>query len=152
MLTQTQIGALAQELRNDPAGKGYAAHLPESPGTVLQMMTALTESAVQVIRSTTAQAWAATGPYAKIVDAAADPAHPVRASCLLIRETLASGVDIHMGRADVAAMVTAWVNAGVITAAQRDDLFGRATQPASRAFILGLDGLTIEDIISAQEV
>jgi hypothetical protein len=140
---------LRDELTNDPSGKGYAAHLPDSPGTVADLLNAPTESMVKPIKSTTAQAWAATGPYAAIVDAAANAAHPCRASCLVLRETLSSGVDIHVERPDVQQMLAAWVATGICTAAQRDDLLLRALQPASRMEVLGLPPATIDDVIGA---
>jgi hypothetical protein len=140
---------LRDEIHNDPLGKGYLTHLPDSPGTVVDMLNAQTEVMVKVIKSTTAQAWAATGPYAAIVDAANNSTHPCRASCLLIRDTLVSGVDIHMERADVAQMLAAWAATGVITQEQKSDLITRSTQPASRVEVLGLPPATIADVIGA---
>lgn len=37
--------ALQAELANDPAGKGYAAHLPDAPGLVVDLLNAATETA-----------------------------------------------------------------------------------------------------------
>lgn len=140
---------LRDELANDPTGKGYAAHLPDSPGDVAALLNAQTETMVKAIRTTTAQAWAATGPYAAIVDASANASHPCRASCLVLRDSFASGVDIHMERSDVQSMFNAWVTASLITQAQHDDLVARATQPASRMEKLGLPPATVADVIGA---
>lgn len=141
--------SLRDEIHNDPTGKGYMTYLPDSPGTVAEMLNSPTESMVKTIRSTTAQAWAAAGPYAAIVDAANDVNHPCRASCLVLRDTFASGVDIHLERADMIGMLSAWVATSLCTAAQRDDLLARATQPASRMEKLGLPPATIADVIGA---
>lgn len=140
---------LHDELTTDPTSKGYAAHLPDSPGIVADMLNAQTETMVKAIRSTTAQAWAASGPYARIVDASNDTTHACRASCLVLRETLASGVDIHVERSDVQQMLSAWVSTGVCTQAEHDDLIARATQPASRMEVLGLPPATVHDVIGA---
>lgn len=145
----TPRDTLAAELANDPKQKGYAAFLPGSPGTVAAMLNAPTEMMVKPIRSTTAQAWAATGPYATIVDASTNAAHQCRASCLVLRETLASGVDIHVDRTDVQEMLSAWVTTKVCTEAQRVDLLARSQQPASRMEVLGLPPATIDDVIGA---
>lgn len=141
--------SLHDELATDPLGLGYSAHLPDSPGTVADMLNAPTRSIVKAIKSTTAQAWAAGGPYAAIVDASNNTGHPCRSSCLVLRETLASGVDIHLERSDVQQMLAGWVTAGVCTQAQHDDLMSRATQPASRMEELGLPPATIHDVIGA---
>lgn len=125
------------------------ARLPESPGTVADMLNAPTESMVKAIRTTTAQAWAAGGPYSVIVDASNNINHPCRASCLVLRDAFASGVDIHLERPDMINMLAAWVATGVCTVAQHDDLLARATQPASRMEVLGLPPATIADVIGA---
>ncbi|HEX5126509.1 MAG TPA: hypothetical protein VFW00_07190 [Rhodocyclaceae bacterium] len=149
MLTPAQIATLHSELSADPSGKGYAALLPASPGSVVDLLNAPTETMVKAIKTTTAQAWAATGPYSAIVDAASNLQHPCRASCLVLRDSFASGVDIHLERADMQNMLAGWVSASLITAAQRDDLVSRATQSASRMEKLGLPAATINDVIGA---
>lgn len=144
---------LRDELLNDPKGKGYTAHLPGDPEKVAELLRAPTESMVKAIQSTTAQAWAATGPYANIVDASAkkdgQADHPCRASCLVLRDAFASGVPIHMERPDVQGMFSAWVTTGICTQAQADDLYQRSTQPASRAEVLGIPAPTARDILDA---
>lgn len=148
-MTPANLTALKSEVQTDPLAKGYAARLPASPGYVVDMLNAPVHTMVKPIHSTTAQAWAAGGPFSAIVDASNNATHACRASCLVIRETFASGVDIHMERTDVQQMLTAWVTAGVCTAAQRDDLVSRATQPASRAEVLGFGTVTEADLRAA---
>lgn len=148
-MTTAQLAALAAELTIDPLSKGYAALLPASPGAVVDKLNAYTETMVKMIHSTTAQAWAATGPYSAIVDASNNASHLCRASCLVIRDTFASGVDIHLERNDMRTLLDAWVSTSLITATQRDDLLSRATQPASRAEVLGLPGVTEADLRAA---
>ena len=143
------MSALIEELRGDPEGLGYAQFMPDAPGMVVELLNAPTQFMVKAIRSTTAQAWAATGPYANIVDASQDKTHPCRASCLILRDTLASGVDIHMEMPDVQEMFAAWVACGICTQAQADALYARAMQPASRAEVLGLGVATEEQVRNA---
>jgi len=140
---------LSDELRDDPKGLGYAQFMPDAPGKVVELLNEQTQSMLKAIRSTTAQAWAATGPYANIVDASQDKAHPCRASCLMLRDTLASGVDIHMESPDVQEIFAAWVACGICTQEQADVLYARAMQPASRAEVLGLVAVTEEQVRNA---
>jgi len=143
---------LSDELHTDPAGLGYAKFLPAAPGSVVELLNAPTQSMVKAIKSTTAQAWAATGPYANIVDASEEKTHPCRASCLILRDTLASGVDIHMEMPDVQSMFKAWIAAGICTQVQADALYARAMQPASRAEVLGLAVVTEEQVRDAWQM
>lgn len=148
-MTPDQLARLAAEVRNDPVGRGYGAHLPDSPGAVVDLLTALGDFMVGPLRSTTAKAWAATGPYAAIVDASNNVSHPCRASCLVIRDSFSCGDPIHIESSDLQQMLAAWVVSGICTQGQVDDLYERAKQPASRAQVLGLPPITVHDLINA---
>lgn len=148
-MTPAQQLALRNELQNDPKARGYAQFMPDAPGMVVQLLGELVDTMVKAIRSTTGQAWAAAGPYAAIVDAGSNLQHPCRSSCLMLRDTLISGVDIHMDRTDVQTMFAAWVATNVITQAQSNDLYARAVQPASRAEVLGLGSVIEDDVRTA---
>jgi hypothetical protein len=139
--------ALKNEIQNDPTGKGYALHLPDSPGHVVELLNAQTETMIKPLRSSTAKAWAATGPYAAIVDASNTVGHPCRASCLVLRDAFASGDTIYIDMPDMQAMFAGWVLAVLITQSQHDALMALATQPASRAEIVGLQGITEADVL-----
>jgi hypothetical protein len=143
------LNILTDELVNDPAGKGYAAFLPDDPTKVVELLSLQTEMVVRPLRSTTAKAWAASGPYAAIVDASNNTSHPCRASCLVIRDVFASGDQIHIEEADIQGMLAAWVQTGICTQAQVDDLINRAKQPASRADALGIPLPTARDVLDA---
>jgi hypothetical protein len=149
MLGADQLAILRNEVINDPKGRDYVAHLPDSPGLVADMLNAMSDSMVGPLRSTTAKAWAATGPYAAIVDASNNAAHPCRASCLVIRDSFSCGDPIHLESPDLQQMLAAWVAAGICTQVQVEDLYGRAMQPASRAQVLGLPAVTVYDLIDA---
>lgn len=148
-MTPEQLQTLAHEVANDPLGKGYQQHLPLSPGQVVDLLNAQTETMVKPIPSSSAKVWAAAGPYAGIVDAANLADHPCRASCLVVRETFKSGDDIHLDQPEVLAMFDAWVATNVITQAEHDALLARATAAASRAEVLGLPAITEYDLIEA---
>ena len=148
-MTPDQLATLHAEVTNDPKGLGYVACLPHAPGHVVDLLNSLADKAVGPLRSTTAKAWAARGPYARIVDASNDPGHPCRASCLVIRESFACGDMIHVEEADLRDMLSGWVNHGVATQAEVDALYALALQPTSRTQILGLPVPTVSDLIAA---
>jgi hypothetical protein len=149
MSTEEQRQVLRDEVANDPKGLGYATHLPASPGLVVDLLNALTDTALGPLRSTTAKAWAAGGPYARIVDASNDAESPCRSSCLVIRESFACGDPIHVEDPELQAMLAVWVQHGVATQAEVDALYARAQQPVSRVTKLGLGDVTILDLIEA---
>ncbi|MGO4379693.1 hypothetical protein AB4Z19_15565 [Pseudoduganella sp. RAF19] len=149
-MSPEQLNTLRTELHTDPNGIGYAQWLPASPGTVADLLNAQTQSMVKALRTTTAKAWAATGPYAAIVDASNSPNHPCRASCLVIRDAFMAGDMIHVELPEMQEMFAGWVTASLITPAQHDDLMARATQAASRAEMLGLPFVTIPDVQEGQ--
>jgi hypothetical protein len=148
-MTPDQLQALCNEVAADPTHKGYQTHLPSSPGLVVDLLNALTETKVKAITTSAAKTWAAAGPYAGIVDASNTAGHSARASCLVIRDAFASGDLIHLDDPSLQNLFAAWVTAGVITQAQHDALIAIATQPASRAEVLGLPFVTEHDLIAA---
>jgi hypothetical protein len=141
--------ALAAELKDDPENLGYAAHLPDDPQRVYDLLTAQTTTMVGPLRSTTAKAWAAAGPYARIYDASLDPANPCRASCLVIRDSFACGDPIHLEDPRLQEMLRAWVQCGIAAQAEVDGLYALATVPASRAEKLGIPVPSNHQIIAA---
>jgi len=148
-MTPAQQTALRAELTNDPKARGYGAHLPGDPARVIELLTAPTETMLGPLRSTTAKAWAARGPYARIVDASNDAAHACRASCLVIRESFACGDMIHVEEGDLQDMLGAWIAHGVATQAEVDALYALAMQPASRGDVIGVPAPSARDIIDA---
>jgi erythromycin esterase-like protein len=96
--------------------------------------------------------WAAGGAYSSSVDASNNVNHPARASCLVVREAFSSGQDIHLGLQTMRDMLDGWVATSVITQAQKDSLLALATQPASRAEVLGFGRVTEQDLRTALEL
>ena len=144
-MTPAQLAALRAEVLNDPAALGYAG-LPS--GTIVHLLTLQNLTAVKAISASVAFSWAALGPYARIVDAAATGSgSPVRAECLVVRDALLAGLDIDMP--NLQPLFTAMVNAGVVTQPEHDALIVLATRPASRLDQIGLPGATEEDLRQA---
>lgn len=74
---------------------------------------------------------AATGIRAAIEDHANNPASPLRASALSLKDLLIGGRGVlDFGVSDNAGTLSAWVTHGGITEAQAAELLAMATQPA----------------------
>jgi hypothetical protein len=150
-MTPEQLQILSSELNEDPLKKGYSTYLLKSPGLVIRLLNSFTESMIAPIPSSLAKVWAASGPYASIVDVSNTVDHPCRASCLVVRETFKASDSIHINQPEVRTMLDAWVATGVITTEQCDALLALAMQPASRAQVLGLPNITEQDLIKLGE-
>jgi hypothetical protein len=148
-MTPEQQAALRAELTDDPAGRGYARFLPDDPSRVVELITAPIATMTGPLRTTTAKAWAARGPYARIVDASNDAEHACRASCLVIRDSFACGDPIHIEDPDLQFMLAMWVQHGVATQQEVDALYALAQAPASRADKIGIPAPSARDIIDA---
>lgn len=76
-------------------------------------------------------AWVArTGLRAAIEDHCAEKTSSLRSIALTLRDVLANDMPISMATADNLSMVGAWVQAGELTSAQRDELIAMATAAA----------------------
>lgn len=148
-MTPEQNEVLRVELTQDPEGRGYAQFLPGDPARVVELITAPITTMTGPLRTTTAKAWAARGPYARIVDASNDAEHLCRASCLVIRDSFACGDPIHIEDPDLQFMLQMWVEHGVATQSEVDALYALAQVPASRADVIGIPAPTARDIIDA---
>lgn len=149
-MTPAQLSALADEVRNDPQAIGYAAHLPGSPGAIVDLINARTQSMLQPMTASRALVWAAKSrSYAKIVDTGNDTASPYRDSCLAFRDNIFGGLPVDLSDADVQAEFSAWETGDIITADAHALAISYATQPASRADVLGLPPATVENLYEA---
>lgn len=146
-MTPAQLAALRSELAADPEVIGYAAHLSAGElGAVCDLLNAQSQTAPGELSAARAITWAASGPMAKIVDTSNDTASPARASCLAFLQSLKSGMPVDMTNSGIVELFAGWVGAGVITQAQSDAAFDLAKRPASRADVLDLPAVTVEDI------
>jgi hypothetical protein len=143
----SQLAALAHELQTDPLSFGYPALLAAGAlGAICDAMNAPTQSMLGELSAARAITWGAAGPMSTIVDASTNATHPARASCLSFLQSLKSGMPVDMTNANVSQLFAGWVAAGVITQAQSDAAVALAQRPASRADVLGLPAVTVEDI------
>jgi hypothetical protein len=144
---------LVGELRVDPLGLGYAAHLPGDPQRVVDLITAPTQSKLQPMTASRALVWGAkSGAYAKIIDTGNEQASPYRSSCLAFRDNILGGLPIDLSDPDVEAEFDAWEAGGIITAEAHALAIQYATQPASRADVLGIPAPSPRDILDVWEV
>jgi hypothetical protein len=60
-----------------------------------------------------------------------------------------AGRDVDMGDSNVRAQFDIWLQLGLITQQQHDDIIKIATQPASRADVLCIPAPTARDVVDA---
>jgi hypothetical protein len=140
---------LADELKNDPTGRGYAAHLPDDPQRVIDLISERVFTKLWPITAGQALTWAAAGPLAAITDASNNTNSPVRSSCLAFLLAMKAGRDVDMGDANVKKQFDTWLALGQIDQAAHDSITVLATGPASRAEILGIPTPSGRDILDA---
>lgn len=140
------MSILSDEITNDPLAKGYAALLPDSPGRVVDILNAKTETKLSLVNRTEFTIWAVqTGMLAVIEDESQDKTSALRSSALAMRYVLlgaSSGIDFSNPANE--QTLTAWVSLGKLTTENKDSLLAVATKPASRAEVLGLPVITEE--------
>jgi hypothetical protein len=135
-MTPAQLATLKNEVQTDPSGVGYASMDWQQQ---LAAINAMTTTMVQSISTDAALTWAASGSMDSIVtQSTANANQQIRASCLAFLHKLSYGTQIDMESSTMQTLFTAWVAASIITQTQHDALIAIATQPASRAQVLGL--------------
>jgi hypothetical protein len=139
---------LQAEIQTDPAGKGYAAHLPSAPGIVVDLLNAQTETMAKpryvTTRTIMAECAASSAILAALKAAAAEN---VEVECAWNFLNKDSGIDI--GNERTLVMCDQLAAGGVLTQPQADQLKAMANQSASRAEVLGLGRVTEQDLIAA---
>ncbi|HEV2612534.1 MAG TPA: hypothetical protein VGU61_19890 [Noviherbaspirillum sp.] len=146
-----QLAALKAEVQADPTGKGYAAYLPASPGRVVELLNADTESGVKSRMVTARAILAECGPGASVIldklEAAAANLSAVKWAVRFLSQD--AGIDV--GNPATQAMINQLVAGNVLTAAEGKALKDMALQPASRAAVLGFGVVTEADLRTALE-
>jgi hypothetical protein len=142
---------LAEELKIDPESRGYAAHLPDDPQRVVDLMMEPAFTKMWPITAGQALTWAAAGPLATITDTSNNANSPIRASCLAFLLAMNAGRDVDMGDAKVKAQFDIWLQNGLIDQQHYNNIIALATGPASRVDILGIPVPTARDILDALE-
>ena len=141
---------LAVELTNDPAGKGYAALWPDSPGSIAEILNAPgtdTHIASRMISARTIMAELGASAFSvldKLTNAAQVSTAVKWAMVFLSQDT---GLDV--GSTACQYMIRQLVAGGVLAEAEGAALANMAMAPCSRAEKIGVPHVTIEQIIKA---
>ncbi len=138
-------------LPTDPKVSGAVAAQQDAAIAAILNESHPTELAYRPVSVADAMIWAASGPMAGIAAAAANPAHPAHASCLVV-QLLFQGdpkQPIEFGKPEVRAMFDGWLAAGVIDADQHAELIEIASRTASYAEAVGLAAVTGADVSNA---
>lgn len=146
--------ALAAELADDPAGLGYS-EMDDSAAAAA--MTVESQAVTRGVPMTDVLRWAvSSGALLAVQTAAAGQGAGTNATArtlatgALMMINLGAGTDLGIDDPEVAGMLTAMVQTGVLTAGQRDALVVRGARLVSRAGVLGLGGVTPGDVERAR--
>lgn len=142
--------ALNSEIKNDPAGIGYAALTAKNDdeGVALAINTA-TSQAIGTITRDDLAAWAVlSAMHGKIVDFSVTAGHPLRDSALSILSVLNGGAagGIDMTKAQNVSILDGWQTANVLSVANRASFMAFATKPLPRSVALFGSLLSPNDI------
>jgi hypothetical protein len=140
------MSVLGDEITLDPLGKGYAAFLPGSPGAVVEILNAQTETMVKT-RMITARGILSDYPggptaAAAVLDKLDTAAPSIPALKWAWKFITGDGLDI--GKPATQGMLDSLATATVISSTEATNLKNLALQPASRAEVLGLPTITEE--------
>lgn len=148
---------LKTELQTDPAGLGYAPHVPHAPGALAALLNAQSTTMAKS-RTITARGIMASyglGPAAGAafldkLDALASSVPAIKWAMKFLQAE--AGIDV--GEPATQAMLTSLVGVGGITADEVNGVKAMALQPASRAEVLfGVEAqITEADVRAALEV
>ena len=142
------LAALKSEVQNDPAGIGYAAHIPDAPGLVAEQLNArvfnMPKPTFVSARGIMASFGLGPAVGSRFLDKleALSSAVPEIKWAMKFLQTEA-GIDI--GEPSVLQMLNSLVGVGGITQAEVDGVKAMANQPASRAEILFGDNVTVTE-------
>lgn len=146
--------ALASEITNDPAARGYAAHVAAgSDAGVASLLNAKTERGPVPIIDVSA--YCTTRGITGALEAVAhDPAQPVELRALCFSSLSILRNDLRLNTADMDdpacdAMLGGLVSAGLITPPQRGEIVALGAGRRSRAELLFGVGVTQADVSKA---
>lgn len=140
--------ALQAELANDPAGKGYAAHLPDAPGLVVDLLNAATETA-PMERWVTGLTILSECPAGKSITRKLKKISIDDAVVEVAWHRLLGPDGLNVNDPATKAMLDEMAAAGILDADEVEQLKGMAIQPASRAQIIGIGRATEEQVRKA---
>ena len=154
MVNLTQLKA---ELQADPAGRGYAAHVPHAPGALADMLNAQSTTLAKSRMITARGIMASYGLGPAAGAAFLDKMESLSASVPAIKwamKFLQAEAGIDVGEPATQLMLTSLIGVGGITADEVNGVKAMALQPASRAEVLFGVGVQIgeADVRAALEV
>lgn len=142
------MSALAAEIADDPLGLGYAQHLPDCPGIVVDLLNARTQSAPQPRMVTARGILADVAGGAQILDKLEAMA-PVVPEVRWAMKFMVGDQGIDIGHPRTRALIDALAQQGALTRGEADDLLALAVQPCSRADLIGRGTVTEADLRAA---
>lgn len=136
---------LAAEIKNDPLTKGYAQFLPASPGRVVEILNAQTESKTKSCMLTERGILSSYGlgpingaAFLDKLDTLAASGALGTAALKRMMKYVYGDAGIDVGDAATQAALTSLIGSGGVTQAEVDTIKAMALKPASRADVLGL--------------
>ncbi len=148
--------SLKQELDTDPLGLGYSTFKPDSPGSVIALLSYINYSAVKplLLSERGILEKYADGPVAADavltkLEVFSASGHPLASVVKRALKFLAQAEGLDMGSAATQGMLSMLAAGGVITEDEATKLKNLALQPATRAQVLGLGIVTEADVIAA---
>ena len=142
------LAQLKTELQTDPAGLGYAAHVPHAPGALAALLNAqsTTMAKSRMITARGIMASYGLGPAAGA--AFLDKLEVLASSVPAIKwamKFLQTEAGIDVGEPATQIMLTSLIGIGGVTQAEVDGIKAMALQPASRAEVLFGVGVQITE-------
>lgn len=151
------LAQLKTELQTDPAGLGYAPHIPHAPGALADLLNAQSTTLAKSRMITARGIMASYGLGPSAGAAFLDKLDALAANVPAIKWALKflqteAGIDI--GEPATQLMLTSLIGVGGITADEVNGVKAMALQPASRAEVLFGVGVQITeaDVRAALEV
>lgn len=142
------LNALRAEVQVDPAGIGYAGHLPEAPGQVVELLNARVFSMPKATFISARGVMSAAGLGPSAGAAFLDKLEVLASSVPAIKwamKFLQAEAGIDVGEPATQLMLTSLIGIGGITADEIDGIKAMAMQPASRAEVLFGVGVQITE-------
>lgn len=150
------LAQLKAELQTDPAGLGYAAHVPHAPGSLADLLNAQSATMAKPRMITARGIMASYGLGPSAGAAFMDKLEVLSAGVPTIKWAMKflqeeSGIDV--GEPATQAMLASLVGVGGVTQTEVDGVKAMANQPASRAEVLFGAGsqITEADVRAALE-
>lgn len=153
-MSQDPTQALRAELLTDPAGMGYAPHLQDALGVLLQLLQQPTGDMLpgeMVLTDMSIASRLVPANGLAFVDGIFDALEALAAGSATTRRMIdrLAGGGVNFGDPALRAQIEAWASSGGLTRAEADALLALPMRPASRAELLGLPDLTEADITAA---